>query len=119
MLDVLSILAEKNINILSLSLAETSDYGMLRLLVSDPEGGKAALKEKGMSATLTEILAVQMPHRVGELQKILTILCAKGVNIEYIYALCTYNEEAALAIKTSDPETAEQALVAAGVTFYA
>jgi hypothetical protein len=118
LLDTLSILTEKNINILSLSLAETSDYGMLRLLVSDPEAGKTALKEKGMSATLTEVLAIKMPHQVGALQKILSVLCAEGVNIEYIYAICTYSNEAALAIKTSDPEAAMKVLKEAGVDFY-
>ena len=50
--DVLNLLKEKNINIISLSLADTSDYGMLRLIVSDPQKGREALKENGFSATL-------------------------------------------------------------------
>lgn len=116
--DVLKILAENNINILSLSLADTSEYGMLRLLVSDPEAGKKALRERGLSATLTGILAVKMPHQVGALQKVLTVLCETGINIEYMYAMCTGTEEAALAIKTSDPEAAASVLKRAGVEFY-
>ena len=116
--DVLQILAANNINILSLSLADTSEYGMLRLLVSDPEAGRKALRDHSMSATLTEILAVKMSHEVGSLQKILTMLCEAGINIEYMYALCTGTEEAALAIKTSDPEVATSVLQRAGVKFY-
>ncbi|MCL2254722.1 MAG: ACT domain-containing protein [Lachnospiraceae bacterium] len=116
--DVLRILAEKNINILSLSLADTSEYGMLRLLVSEPEEGKKALRDNGLSATLTEILAVKMPHQVGALQNILTVLCDAGINIEYMYALCTGTEEAALAIKTSDPEAASNVLERIGVEFF-
>jgi len=116
--DVLRILAEKNINILSLSLADTSEYGMLRLLVSDPQAGKDALKESGLSATLTDVLAVKMPHQVGALQKILTVLCDARINIEYMYALCTGTDEAALAIKTSDLEMANNVLERAGVEFF-
>jgi hypothetical protein len=116
--DVLRILADNNINILSLSLADTSEYGMLRLLVSEPEAGKAALREHGLSATLTEILAVKMPHQVGALQKVLNQLSEAGINIEYMYALCTGTEEAALAVKTSDPEVAAGAMARAGVEFF-
>ena len=116
--DVLRILAENNINILSLSLADTSEYGMLRLLVSKPEEGRKVLRENDLSATLTEIIAVKMSHEVGSLQKILTLLCDAGINIEYMYALLTGTKEAALAIKTSDPEVAINVLGRAGVYFF-
>jgi hypothetical protein len=116
--EALSILAANDINILSLSLADTSEYGMLRLLVSDPEKGKAALREKGMSATLTEIIAVQMHHQVGALEEIVNTLGAAEINIEYMYALITGTEEAALALKVSKPEIATKVLKEAGVKFY-
>ena len=116
--DALQILADNKINILSLSLADTSEYGMLRLLVSDPEAGKKALVAKNMSATLTEVLAVKMSHEIGSLQKILSLLCDRGINIEYMYALSTGTEEAAIAIKTSDPEVAASVMENAGVEFY-
>ncbi len=116
--DVLRILKEENINIISLSLADTSEYGMLRLLVSDPQGGRDALKKNDLSATLTDILAVKMTHHVGALEKVLTVLCNAGINIEYMYALCTGTDEAALAIKTSDLEVATSVLERAGVEFF-
>lgn len=65
--EVLDVLKNENINIISLSLADTSDYGMLRLIVSDPQKGQTALKEKGISAKLTDILVVKLPHQVGRL----------------------------------------------------
>ena len=68
--DVLNLLKEENINIISLSLADTSDYGMLRLIVSDPQKGCEALKENGFSATLNDVVAVTLPHKVGALQEI-------------------------------------------------
>lgn len=116
--EVLRVLTEENINILSLSMADTSEYGMLRLLVSDPEKGRAALKERGFSATLTDVLALKMEHKVGELHRVLRILCEAGVNIEYMYALCTETDEAAMALKVSDLEMAEALMKDAGVSFF-
>lgn len=116
--EVLNILKEQNINIISLSLADTSDYGMLRLLVNEPEKGKKALKENGFSATLSEVIAVTLPHKAGSLQETLHTLYQAGINVEYMYALCTTTEEAAIAIKTSDLQKAQEALAAAGAHFY-
>lgn len=116
--DVLSVLEEENINILSLSMADTSEYGMLRLLVSDPDKGRAALKERGFSATLTDVVAIKMDHKVGELRRVLRIICEAGINIEYMYALCTETDEAAMALKPSNLSAAETVLEAAGVEFF-
>lgn len=116
--DVLSVLEEENINILSLSMADTSEYGMLRLLVSDPDKGRAALKERGFSATLTDVVAIKMDHKVGELRRVLRIICEAGINIEYMYALCTETDEAAMALKPSNLSVAETVLKAAGVEFF-
>ncbi len=116
--DVLNLLKENDINIISLSLADTSDYGMLRLIVNAPEKGRDALKENGFSATINEIVAVTLPHKVGALQETLHTLCAAGLNVEYMYALCTKTDEAAIAIKPSDLEKAKEVLAAAGARFF-
>jgi len=112
--DALRVLADKEINILSLSLADTSEYGMLRLLVSEPEDALSALRSAGMSATLTDVVAVALPHEAGALQKALTILCDAQINIEYMYALYTGTKEAAIAIKTAEPGAAGDLLTKAG-----
>lgn len=114
---VLEILKEENINIISLSLADSSDYGLLRLLVSDPEKGKEALKNKDFSAMLTPILAVKLAHRVGKLQELLGAICKAGINIEYMYALSTGTDDASIAIKTADLEAAADILGKMGVEF--
>lgn len=116
--EVLNILKEQNINIISLSLADTSDYGMLRLLVNAPEKGRESLRERGFSATLSDIVAVTLPHKVGALQETLHILYQAGINVEYMYALCTTTDEAAIAIKPSDIRKAEEALTEAGAHFF-
>lgn len=116
--DVLNLLKEEQINIISLSLADTSDYGMLRLLVNDPAKGKEALKKSGFSATLSEVVAVTLPHKIGALQEVLHTLYHAGINVEYMYALCTKTDEAAIAIKTSDLEKAQKVLTDAGAHFF-
>ena len=69
--EVTAALKNHNVNILSLSLADTSEYGLLRLIVSDPELGRDVLKENGFSAMLTEVIAVKLENKVGMLQQLL------------------------------------------------
>ena len=107
--DVLNLLKEKNINIISLSLADTSDYGMLRLIVSDPQKGREALKENGFSATLNEVVAVTLPHKVGALQEILHVLCKESLNVEYMYAFAN-GADASAVLKSDEPEKAVDVL---------
>lgn len=113
--EVLEVLKDNGVNIVSLSLADTSEYGLLRLLVSKPEIGRDALKEKGFSAMLTEVLAIKISHKVGELQELLGAICEAHINIEYMYALSTGQDDASIVLKTSDLEKAAKTLTAAGV----
>ena len=116
---VLETLKEKEINIISLSLADSSDYGLLRMIVSDPEEGKNALKEAGFSAMLTQVLAVKLSHQVGQLQVLLSEICKAGINIEYTYALATGNDDASIVIKTADLQKAADILDKTGVELIA
>lgn len=104
-------LKEHGINITSLSLADTMEYGMLRMIVSDPVKGKKVLKEAGFSAMLTDVIAVKLPHKIGMLHELLKTLTT--VNIEYMYALAT-NENAAMILKISNIEAAQEALLENG-----
>ncbi len=112
---VLETLKRNNINIISLSLADTSDYGLLRMIVSDPQSGKDALKEEGFSAMLTPVLAIKLAHQVGQLQVLLSEICKAGINIEYMYALATGSDDASIVIKTADLEKAAAVLEKTGV----
>jgi hypothetical protein len=112
---VLEALKEGKINIVSLSLADTSDYGLLRMIVSDPVKAKEILREKGFTAMLTKVLAVKLSHQVGQLQVLLEKVCEAGINIEYMYALATGSDDASIVMKTSDLEKAAEVLKATGV----
>jgi len=112
---VLCTLKNNNINIISLSLADTSDYGMLRMIVSNPEEGKKALKEAGFSAMLTPVLGIKVSHHVGQLQDVLSVISKAGMNVEYMYALATSGDDAIIVIKTTDLEKSAEVLNTAGV----
>lgn len=116
--DVLKVLKKNEINIVSLSLADASDYGMLRLLVTNPQKGKEALNESGFSAMITEVLAVKLAHKVGKLQELLEVICAASINIEYMYAFSSGTDDASIVIKTADIVQAAQVLREAGVEFF-
>ena len=113
--DVLETLKEAGINIISLSLADTSEYGLLRMIVSEPEKAKAALREKDFTAMLTPVLGVKLSHQVGQLQVLLAEICKAGINIEYTYALATGNDDASIVIRTADLEAAAKVLAETGV----
>ena len=100
--EVLEVLKDANVSIVSMSLADTSDYGLLRLLVDKPDIGQKALKEKGFSAMLTDVLGIRLSHKAGKLQELLSVICKSHINIEYMYALSTGTDDASVVIKTSD-----------------
>src|SRR5574344_2139509 len=87
--EVTAVLAQNNINIVTFSLADTSEYGMLRMIVSDPDKARQLLKENGFSAMLTEVIAVKVPNKSGMLQTILRVIAGAGCNVEYMYILST------------------------------
>lgn len=113
--EVLDILKKNDINIAALSLADTTDYGMLRMIVSKPDSGRKALKEAGFTAMLTDVIAIKLAHRVGQLQELLSAICAAQINVEYMYTLSTAIDDASIVIKTSDLNKAEELLKMDGV----
>ncbi len=100
--EVLSVLKESGVNILSLSLADTTEFGLLRLIVDDAAKGKEKLTEKGFSSLLSDVSIIQITHKVGSLQELLKAVDANGVNIEYMYGLSIESEQAYVVLKASD-----------------
>ena len=100
--EVLNVLRENNVNILSLSLADTTEFGLLRLIVSDPQTGKEKLTENGFSSLLSDVSIIKITHKVGSLQQLLKVIDQKGVNIEYMYGLSIEADDAYVVLKASD-----------------
>lgn len=115
--DVLNVLAKKDVDIVALSLADTSDYGMLRMIVSDPHKGRAALKEEGITAMLTDVVALRVPHATGSLSKAMHQIVEGEVNIEYMYAFANGTDAAAV-LKSDDPARVIDILKGSGFDVY-
>lgn len=90
------ILAENDVNITALTVAETADYGMVRMVVGRPERAKKALEEAGFTVGLTEVVCAKMPDQPGSLHRILQILTEEQINVDYMYAFS--NSNVALAV---------------------
>ncbi|HAD04841.1 MAG TPA: amino acid-binding protein [Desulfuromonas sp.] len=118
--EVTQTLGEAGVNIRALSLADTSDFGILRLIVDQTDAAKAALKAKGFTVNKTEVVAVEVPDRPSGLYGILAVLEQAGVNVEYMYAFverCGAN--AVIIFRFDNPEEAIRVLTANAVTVLA
>lgn len=111
MAEVLDILGNNNIDLNALSIADTTDFGILRLIVSDPYKAEKILKENGMVVKLTDVIAVGIEDKPGSLSKILDILKNNAIEIDYMYAFIGKSNNGALVIlKLSDPAKATELL---------
>ena len=91
--EITGFLADAKINIHALSLADTTDYGIMRLIVSDPESAKASMKLNGLMVKTTEVIAISLTHEAGSLAKVLRKMAALGISIEYLYAFTSRSPE--------------------------
>ncbi len=115
--EALSILARAGINIRALAIADTSEFGILRLIVKDPEKAKSALEAEGFTAKITPVLAVEVEDRPGGLAEILKILYEADLNVEYVYAFVEKSgEKAVVVLRTNNLEKTIDVLKAKGVT---
>lgn len=99
--DVTKILSKANINMRAFSVADNSDFGILRLLVDDPDAAKKVLKENGFAVSLTDVIALDIDNSAGSLDKILDLFAEANVYIEYMYAFSD-GARANVAIKPDD-----------------
>ncbi len=114
--DVVRTISGAGINIRAMSLADTRDFGILRIIVSDVEATEAVLKERSI-VSRTEVLAVGMDDRAGALNDVLGILEEAGVNIEYMYAFTSTGvDRAYVVLRVDDVKAAEEKLTEAGQT---
>ena len=111
------ILAKKDVNMRALSLAEASDFGIVRIIADDLDAASAVLKDEGYIYTITKVVGVAIPDEPGGLNNVLKILADGGVNVEYMYAfLARQNTDYAYMIfHVQDAQKAVAALAAAGI----
>ncbi len=114
--EITDTLAKANIDLRSMCIADTSDYGIVRMITTEPERAKAVLEAEGHVANIRIVTAFAVPDAPGGLARVLSILESKGVNIEYLYALVTSCPDKAYAVmRNDDRDRAEQILAAAEI----
>lgn len=114
MLEVTELLGQADINLAALSLADTAEYGILRLVLSDPDRALNLLKEHGFSVRLTEVICLCTDNKPGELARALKSLGVAGVSIEYMYAF-SRGAQSFVILKADEPVVAARALDGTGL----
>jgi len=114
--EVMRVLGSAGINIRALSIADTSDFGILRIIVNDKDAALKALKEKNFTVSKTEVVAVEVQDKPGGLAHILDLLDRQGVNVEYMYAFIERSSDNAVIIfRFDENDKAIKALSDAGI----
>jgi len=113
---VMKLIKDSGINVRALSLADTRDFGILRMIVNDTDRTLSMLKSSGYVATANEIIAVSVPDKPGQLSRIVDILAAGNVNIEYLYAFTGKSDRSvSFVIRVDDSDQASATLEDAGI----
>lgn len=114
--EALKALADAGVNIRALSIADTSDFGILRMIVNNPEGAKKALEDAGFTTKISSVIAVAVKDRPGGLAEVLKILYDGDINVEYVYAFVEKSgEEALVVLRTNNLDKTIDLLRSAGI----
>ena len=112
---VTDVLSKNNINLRALSIAETQDFGILRLIVNDEETAESVLAEKGYLIKVIDVVGVKIGDEPGKLSEALGVLDKAGINVEYLYAFMARTEKHAyVVLRVEDNSAAESALMESG-----
>jgi hypothetical protein len=114
--DITGILSREDIDIRALSIADTTNFGILRLIVDNPEKAENALKKGGLTVSRTQVVAVRIEDKPGSLFHVLEVLKDNGISVEYAYAFITRkNDDAYVILRVEDNEKAVKVLSENGV----
>jgi hypothetical protein len=113
---VTRVIGDQGINIRAFSVADTTDFGILRLIVNEPDRAYEALRKANFTVRMTEVIAVQIPDRPGGLADVLDLMQEAGINIEYMYAFVAQVSGDALAVfRVENTRVAEQLMLGKGI----
>ncbi len=115
LVDITATLAENNVNLRALSIADSQEFGILRLIVNDTATAVSTLKEKGYLINTIDVVGVKIGDAPGKLSKALEVLDKAHINMEYLYAFMSRTEKHAyVVLRVADNAAAESALEAEG-----
>ncbi len=113
---IIDTLSANGINISALSIADTTDFGIVRMIVDSPDKAREALREIGVISKCTDVVAVYIDDKTGGLAEVLKVVSEEGIGIEYMYAFLGRVEgKALMVLKADDPERAIEVLKADGI----
>ncbi|MGI6485568.1 MAG: acetolactate synthase [Tepidanaerobacteraceae bacterium] len=116
---VTNVLFENNIDISAISIADTSQFGIVRMIVNNPEKAASVIKEAGFPVSMTEVLAVEVSDSPGGLNEVLRVFENGEISVEYVYSFLKRNADKALILfKVDNPEKAIQILKDSGFKLY-
>ena len=120
LVDVASVLAANSININAITVAESSDFAIVRIIVDNVLWTASILKRAGFASGFTDVIAIEISNAPGGLMKILQLMKAAGINIEYMYAVqcCKNPDKACMIFRVNDNNTAAYILQAAGIKIF-
>lgn len=114
--EITHILAQENIDIRAMSIADTRDFGILRLIVSDEEKAKEALQQNNCIVSITEVVGIAISDEPGSLSSVMELLYTNGINVEYMYAFITIAKKYAyVVVRVEDNNKASEVLEANGI----
>jgi hypothetical protein len=114
---ITGVLADKRINIRAITISDSGDYGIVKLLLDQPEAGCEVLKEAGIAASLREIVAVRMKDAPGGLHEVAAAISKSGINVDDAYGfIIKSKEEAVFVFQVENPMKAEKILTGMGFT---
>ena len=116
LVDILELLGKASIDLRALSIADTSDFGILRIIVDKPEEASAMLQKDGYIVRVTDVLGMSVPDTPGSLAKILRALSDGGINVEYTYAFVSHDKgKAYVVLRVENNEEAKKILAKQGI----
>lgn len=114
--EITQVLSDNNIDMRAISIADTTDFGILRMIVDDPVHAEAVLRANHMTASMTDVIAVSIDDTVGAFSKVISLLKDKEISIEYIYSFIgEQSSKAVIVIKTNDCERSVAILQEGGI----
>lgn len=110
--EITEMLASNNIDLRALSIADTADFGILRIIVDNPDEVAVILRENKVTVSLTDVIAIMLPDKPGALNYLLKLLSDNRISVEYLYAFVAPSENgsACVVIRTDNPQSAAEIL---------
>ena len=114
--EITQVISDNNISMRAINIADTTDFGILRMIVDDFEKAEKVLRENNMTASVSDVIAVSFEDKVGSFNKVVSLLSSENLSVEYIYSFIgEKSAKAVIVIKTNDGELAASLLKKGGV----